>query len=84
LDNSQILLSKAPEGKSFEVIRLYGSDPDFFDFCKNNYLVVGTRIEVVKQYTRNGMTEIRVIGMKMLLNPDIGNRIYVKQIAPNY
>lgn len=81
---SQLLLSNASEGENFEIIRLFGQDKEFFTFCKENYLVVGTRVEVTKQYESNKMTEVRVIGMKMVLNQEITNRIYVKRLAPNY
>jgi len=77
--DDSIVLSLAKSGKNYEVTRLFSSDKEFFDFCKNNTITVGSTIRVEKQYPNNKMTEITIDNLKLLLNSDFSNIIYVKQ-----
>lgn len=79
-DNSQILLSDAEEGNMYEILRLFSSEKDFFDFCLSNNIAIGSNIWVEKQYVSNRMTEVKINQNKILLNEDISKIIYVKQI----
>ncbi|MCF8362940.1 MAG: metal-dependent transcriptional regulator [Prolixibacteraceae bacterium] len=79
-DGSQIPLSEAEAGCVYEITRLFSSDEDFFEFCTSNHLTIGINIWVEKQYKSNGMTEIIIDQNKMILNHDISNIIFVKQV----
>ena len=79
-DESQLLLSEAEAGDSYEVCRLYSSEKDFFDFCASNNIDIGSNIWVEKQYESNKMTEIKIDQNKLLLNEMFTSVIYVKQI----
>jgi DtxR family Mn-dependent transcriptional regulator len=77
--SNDIVLSHAKSGTIYEVTRLFSSDKEFFDFCKNNTITVGSAIRVEKQYPNNKMTEITIDNIKLLLNSDFSNIIYVKR-----
>jgi DtxR family Mn-dependent transcriptional regulator len=79
-DDSQLQLSKAKAGHTYEVSRLLSSDKDFFDFCSENQITLGSNIWVEKQYESNHMTEININKNKILLNAVFTNVIFVKQI----
>lgn len=79
-EKDSTLLSKAkPDGK-YEIIRLFSSEEDFFDFCENHNIIIGSTIEVVKQYEKSNMTEIQINNKKLILNEDFTNIIYLKPI----
>jgi len=78
-DDSQVLLSVAKPGGSYQITRLFSSEKDFFDFCSTNNLTIGSTIWVEKQYDSKKMTEIIINQNKILLNDDFTNVIYVKQ-----
>jgi DtxR family Mn-dependent transcriptional regulator len=73
-------LSLAKPGREYEVCRLSGSDKEFFDFCHSSQLEVGSVLAVKEQYPKNRMTEIEVNNTRLLLNLELGNAIFVKQI----
>jgi DtxR family Mn-dependent transcriptional regulator len=79
-DNTQILLSKASAGHTYEVCRLFSSEKEFFDFCSSNKISVGSNIWIEKQYDLNKMTEIIINKDKILLSKELTNVIYVKRI----
>jgi len=79
-DGSQIPLSEAEAGCMYTISRLYSSDEDFFEFCSSSHLTIGVSIWIEKQYKSNGMTEIIIDQNKIILNQDISNIIYVKQV----
>lgn len=81
-DKESIILSEAKAGKIYEIVRLSGSDIEFFEFCKSNNLNIGSIVTVNKKYSQNKMTEIDVNKIKFLLNEDVTYRIYVKKL-PN-
>ena len=78
-DNS-FILSIAEDGKEYQISRLAGSDKEFFDFCHSNELAVGSTIMVNRQYPKNRMTEIEINGTKLLLNAELTNTIYIKDL----
>lgn len=79
VDSSQQLLSAAKAGSTYEISRLSGSEKDFFDFCTENEIVLGSQIWVEKQYESNKMTEIKINRNKLLLNDFFTNVIFVRQ-----
>ncbi len=78
MDSSQILLSDAKAGGNYEVTRLSSSDKDFFDFCNDNNISIGSIFWVEKQYQTPRMTEIIIYNNKIILNEDFTNIIFVK------
>ncbi|ALO15513.1 Iron-dependent repressor IdeR [Salinivirga cyanobacteriivorans] len=78
--HNTILLSQAREHTDYKITRLFSSDEDFFNFCKENNLMIGMDVRVVKQYESNKMTEIAVNNKHVLLNADFTNVIYVKPV----
>jgi len=79
IDSSQQLLSAAKAGTTYEISRLSGSKKDFFDFCSENEIAIGSQIWVEKQYESNKMTEIKINRNKLLLNDFFTNVIFVRQ-----
>ncbi|MGQ8338799.1 metal-dependent transcriptional regulator [Sunxiuqinia sp. A32] len=79
-DNSQVLLSMATAGYTYEVSRLSSSEKDFFEFCNANHLIIGSTLKVEKQYDSNKMTEIKIDQNKILLNKEFTDIIYVRQL----
>jgi DtxR family Mn-dependent transcriptional regulator len=78
--SEQHILSFVQAGSSYEITGLISSDKEFFDFCNNNNIEIGTKLNVVSQYEKINMTEIKVGRKKILLNREFANIIYVKQI----
>lgn len=76
--HSKITLSEAKPGVSYEISRLFSSDKDFFDFCSENNLTVGTKIWLEKRYSFNNTTSIKVDKNTILLTEEFSNIIYVK------
>lgn len=74
-----IMLSDAELNKDYAIVRLFSSDPDFFDFCAANDLKLGTTVQVEKDFEEMKMKEVNVEGKKLLLNDEFTNIIYVKQ-----
>ncbi|WP_196895909.1 metal-dependent transcriptional regulator [Aureivirga marina] len=78
-EDHSIVLLNAEEGKKYQISRLVSVDKDFFDFCAENGLNNGAEIEVVKQYEKNKMTQIKVAENILLLNNDFTKIIYVNE-----
>lgn len=77
-NDNYVALSLAEAGKEYEICRLSGSDKEFFDFCNSNQLKVGEKLSVKRQYSKNKMTEVEINQVKLLLNTEFSNTIYVK------
>ncbi len=77
-DASLILLSNAKGGESYTVSRLFSTEKDFFDFCNDHAITIGSTIWVEKQYEKQKMTELRIDGDKLLLNRELTEIIYVQ------
>ncbi|KAF0196677.1 MAG: DtxR family transcriptional regulator Mn-dependent transcriptional regulator [Bacteroidetes bacterium] len=78
-DQDQITLLSAEAGSEYKIVRLAGSDSEFFEFCEDNNITVGAQITVGKQYAKNKMTRILINDQKLLLNAVITNKIFVEQ-----
>jgi DtxR family Mn-dependent transcriptional regulator len=79
-DKESVMLSLAEPGNEYEICRLSSSDKEFFDFCHANGINIGTRLLVRKKYAKNRMIEIEVGSLKLLLNEEMANTIFVKKI----
>lgn len=78
-DNS-ISLSNTEEGKIYIISRLMSDDKEFFDFCALNGLKYGNKISVIKQFSKNKMTQIEINNNTILLNQDFTTIIYVNEL----
>lgn len=74
------LLNFTEDNGVYEVTRLSGSDREFFEFCRNAGILIGNMVKVEKQYPKNKMTEIRINGVRLVLNEEVAGKIYVKQL----
>lgn len=81
IEIGHIPLSMAEPETTYVIARLIGSDKEFFEFCKRNDLNVGVKLTVEKQYTDHRMTEIILDQIRLLLNSDFSDFIYVDIIA---
>ena len=80
VDIDSIVLSEAEPDREYKITRLFSSEEDFFEFCENNNIKVGSLIKVGKQYKNSNMTEIQVDHKKLILNKDFSNLIYTRQL----
>lgn len=74
-----IILSEAEIDKDYVIVRLFSSDPVFFDFCASNDIVLGASIRMEKDFEKMKMKEYKINEKTILLNKEITNIIYVKQ-----
>jgi DtxR family Mn-dependent transcriptional regulator len=81
INDGQVPLSLAEQGKSYTITRLAGAGREFFDFCKRNNISVGAALTVEKQYTDYPMSEIKLGQVCLLLNADFSNFIYVEPLS---
>ncbi|MCK7589622.1 metal-dependent transcriptional regulator [Subsaxibacter sp. CAU 1640] len=79
-EDSSISLSESMEGKTYNISRLMSDDKEFFDFCAQNGLKYGNAVMVIKQFSKNRMTQISINNNTILLNEDFSNIIYVNEI----
>ena len=73
-----ILLSEADIGKEYNIVRLFSSNPDFFDFCSSNNIAIGTKVLVEKSFEEMKMIEVKIGEKQLLLNEEFTNIIYVE------
>ena len=73
-----IVLSEAMMGENYSIVRLFSSNPDFFDFCASNKIGLGTTIRIEKNFDEMKMIEVSIGDKKLLLNEEITNIIYVE------
>ncbi|HJZ39973.1 MAG TPA: metal-dependent transcriptional regulator [Bacteroidales bacterium] len=83
LPAGQRILSTAEKGQSWQITGLLSSDKEFFEFCNNNDIKLGTLLVIENQYEKIRMTEIRTHNKRLLLNNEFANLIYVQQITEN-
>ena len=75
-----IVLSVAEMGKAYTIVRLFSSNPDFFDFCAANQIEIGTELKVENNFEEMKMIEVSIGGKRLLLNEEFTNIIYVETI----
>ncbi len=73
-----IVLSEAEIEKEYTIVRLFSSNPDFFDFCASNGIALKTPIRVEKVFDEMKMMEVSIGEKKLLLNEELTNIIYVE------
>lgn len=77
--DTSISLSKTKENKTYTISRLMSDDKEFFDFCDSNHIKYGNKIKVIKQFSKNKMTQIQINTNTILLNEEFSNIIYVNE-----
>ncbi|MGB6269258.1 MAG: metal-dependent transcriptional regulator [Olleya sp.] len=77
--DTSISLSKTKENKTYTISRLMSDDKEFFDFCASNHIKYGNKIKVIKQFSKNKMTQIQINTNTILLNKEFSNIIYVNE-----
>ncbi|HTN68506.1 MAG TPA: metal-dependent transcriptional regulator [Dysgonamonadaceae bacterium] len=73
-----VLLSDAEIDKDYTIVRLFSSNPDFFDFCASNNISIGSTVRVINNFEEMKMKEINIHEKNLLLNEEFTNIIYVK------
>ena len=73
-----IILSEAEIGKEYSIVRLFSSNPDFFDFCTSHNIAIGTTVRVEKNFEEMKMMEVSIGEKQLLLNEEFTNIIYVE------
>lgn len=76
--SNALVLSAAEIDKDYTIVRLFSSNPDFFDFCDANNIVIGKDVRVEKSFGEMKMIEVSIGEKKLLLNEDFTNIIYVE------
>jgi len=77
IERGQLSISNAEPGKNYVITRLLGTDREFFDFCDRNDIRVGARLSIEKQYVEHQMTEVNLNQIRLLLNADFSDFIFV-------
>lgn len=72
-------LSESLAGNDYRISRLFSSDKEFFEFCHQHNLHIGSILKVEKQYVNSKMTEITIGQVRLVLNEDFAKIIFVKQ-----
>lgn len=75
---NSIVLSDAKVDEVYNIVRLFSSNPDFFDFCASNNISIGTEIHIEKNFHEMKMVEVSIGDKKLLLHEEITNKIYVE------
>lgn len=76
--NNAIVLSEAEIDTDYKIVRLFSSNPDFFDFCASNNIAIGAEVQVKNNFDEMKMIEVSISGKKLLLNEEFTNIIYVE------
>ncbi|WP_281847436.1 metal-dependent transcriptional regulator [Olleya namhaensis] len=77
--DTSVSLSKTKENKTYIIARLMSDDKEFFDFCAINGLKYGNKLTVIKQFSKNKITQISINNNTILLNQDFTKIIYVNE-----
>ena len=78
LNKNAIVLSEAEVGKEYNIVRLFSSNPHFFDFCTANNIAIGTIVRIEKNFEEMKMMEVSIDEKQLLLNEEFTNIIYVE------
>ena len=78
LMSDAIILSEAKIDKEYCIVRLFSSNPNFFDFCTSNNINIGTTVRVEKTFEGMKMMEVSIGDKQLLLNEEFTNIIYVE------
>jgi DtxR family Mn-dependent transcriptional regulator len=77
-ESDAIVLSKAEIDKDYTIVRLFSSNPNFFDFCAANNITIGKEIQIKKKFNEMKMIEVSLGEKNLLLNEEFTNIIYVE------
>lgn len=77
-ESDAIVLSKAEIDKDYTIVRLFSSNPNFFDFCAANNIAIGKEIQIKKKFNEMKMIEVSLGEKNLLLNEEFTNIIYVE------
>jgi len=78
LNIEAIVLTAAEINKDYNIVRLFSSNPNFFDFCASNNITIGNAVQIVNIFDELKMMEVTIGDKKLLLNEDFTNKIYVE------
>ena len=78
LNKNAIVLSEAEVGKVYNIVRLFSSNPHFFDFCAANNITIGTTVQIENSFEEMKMIEVSIDKKQLLLNEEFTNIIYVE------
>lgn len=76
--SSAIVLSAAEMETEYTIVRLFSSNPDFFDFCNANDIAIGAKVRVENNFDEMKMIEVSIGEKRLLLNEEFTNIIYVE------
>lgn len=77
-EKGSLVLFTADVHREYKIIRLVSNDEEFYNFCCDNKIEIGSTIEVINQYSKNKLTEI-VINKRLLVIPkEFSSNVYVK------
>ncbi len=76
-DEDIILLNQALVNEKYKIVRLSATDPDFYDFCQDNQIEIGTELKVLKQYLKSEMTTIEMNHSKLMIHNTIAKKIFI-------
>ena len=79
-EQGSVVLFKTEENVDYRIIRLVSNDEEFYNFCCDNKIEIDSKIKVVKQYSKNKLTEILIDGRQIIIPKEFSNNIYVKKI----
>ncbi len=79
-DKSVIALSQGLIENEYQIVRLSSTDKEFYDFCQDNGLHIGTQLTVQKQYLNSKMTTVLVKNTKISVHYDIAKKIFIKNV----
>ncbi|NOU59938.1 metal-dependent transcriptional regulator [Marinifilum caeruleilacunae] len=79
-EKDSLVLFKAEESQIYKIVRLVSDDEEFYNFCQDNQLEIGSEVQLVKQYANNKLTEIAIQGRQIIIPKEFSNNIYVKKI----
>ena len=77
-ESDAIVLSKAEIDKDYTIVRLFSSNPNFFDFCAANNIAIGKEIQIKKKFNEMKIIEVSLGEKNLLLNEEFTNIIYVE------
>ncbi len=79
-DENSIVLNQGLIGDEYKIVRLSSTGREFYDFCQDNGLQIGTKLRIKKQYPNSKMTTVLVENTKISVHYDIAKKIFIKNV----
>ncbi len=76
-DENIITLNQALTDEKYKIARLSATDSDFYEFCQDNQIEIGTELKVLKQYVKSEMTTIELNDSKLMIHYTIAKKIFI-------